>query len=158
MPTPLTIRIDTREQKPLSFPWPHITTVRDTVQVFDYGLQGDAMGFAVEYKARNDLVSSFATKDRRQHELDKVRRAMAAGFPVLVYVSDASYATIDRYPYSRFKSGRITSATIYARLWGLQYRYGVHVCLCGSRVAAARCVVYWLAQRQHAVDLIGKLR
>ena len=79
----ITIRTDTREQKPLSFEGLDVRTVVGTIHTLDYGLEDDHDLFAVEFKRVPDLLGSFTTTEGLSHEIDKIERAL---WTPLVYV------------------------------------------------------------------------
>ncbi|MDD3276923.1 MAG: ERCC4 domain-containing protein [Kiritimatiellales bacterium] len=139
------IRIDTREQCPLAFE--HCATVRGTIPTFDYSLDSDFLSFAIERKSLPDLIQSLAIQKNYIRELNKIRRALAAGFPRLFYVVEANREDIDHFNYSVFASGRIGPAFIFHQLSELEYHYDVHVVFSGDSIGAARDIYRLLKRR-----------
>ncbi|MFA7256429.1 MAG: ERCC4 domain-containing protein [Kiritimatiellales bacterium] len=139
------IRIDTREQTPLEFE--NCATVRGTIAAFDYSIEGDQDFFAIERKSLPDLIQSLAIQKNYIRELNKIRRALAAGFPRLFYVVEANREDIDHFNYSVFASGRIGSAFIFHQLSELEYHYAVHVVFSGDAIGAARDIFRLLKRR-----------
>jgi hypothetical protein len=139
------IRIDTREQTPLEFE--HCATVRGTIGTFDYSLDGDQDCFAIERKSLPDLIQLLAIQKNWIRELQKIRRARAAGFPRLFYVVEANREDIEHFDYSVFTRGRIGAAFIFHQLSELEYIHDVHVVFSGDALGAARDIYRLLKRR-----------
>lgn len=76
--------IDTREQKPLEFP--HLQTVRGTLQTGDYGLQG-LPDWGIERKSVPDMVNSLTgERERFWRELERLRGMQGRGFARLLII------------------------------------------------------------------------
>ena len=130
------IRIDTREQTPLEFE--NVATVRGTISTFDYAIEGDQDSFAVERKSLPDLIQSLAIHKNWIRELKKIRRALAAGFPLIFYVVEANREDIEHFDYSRFKHHRVGPGFIFHQLSELEYIHDVHVIFSGDALSASR--------------------
>lgn len=57
----LHVTVDTREQRPWSFPEAYVSASRGTVPVGDYALAGDEENFAVERKDLDDFLGSISS-------------------------------------------------------------------------------------------------
>jgi ERCC4-type nuclease len=99
---PLTIVIDTREQRPLDFGG-EVPVVRGTLKTGDYGLAGLEDRFAVERKSIDDLFGTIvADRPRFLRELDRSRSLdlfviliEASAGEVLAYTSPESTGISD---------------------------------------------------------------
>ena len=91
---PLTILVDTREQRPLTFS-SDVTVVRATLQEGDYSVAGLEGRVAWERKSVADLVGSLTHgRDRFFAELDRLREYLFAGVIVegaLAEVTSGAY-------------------------------------------------------------------
>lgn len=80
----MTIIVDTREQRPWSFP-PHINVEVGTLKTGDYALKGDETHFAVERKSGDDFVGTISTGWHRFcRELNRMDEAEFAAKTVIV--------------------------------------------------------------------------
>ena len=95
------IRVDTREQHPLDFD--RCAVVRDTIQTFDYAIEGDQLHFAIERKSPPDLIQSLAIQKNYVRELKKIRRARSLQkMSRIFYVIEANREDIEHFDYSIF--------------------------------------------------------
>lgn len=137
---PLSITIDTREQRPFHFPPTSAVVVRGTLRTGDYALTGDA-GFAIERKSFDDFLGTISSGwDRFQRE---VARAREAGFvlPIVVegWLDDCLWTDDgDKVmpPESMFNHPALSSKMILSRVAAL-WQLGACVIPCGSDLAAA---------------------
>lgn len=84
----MTIRIDTREKAPWSFP-PGVSTTVGTVHQGDYAVDGDNT-FAIERKSLQDFRNTVVREwERFKKEL---RRMDLCGFPVKVIIVEGDFA------------------------------------------------------------------
>jgi ERCC4-type nuclease len=84
----LSIIIDTREQRPWSFP-PHLAMVRTgTLRIGDYAIEGDSM-FAIERKSLDDFLGSISTGWERLER--EIWRMDGAGFQARVIIVEGDY-------------------------------------------------------------------
>lgn len=80
----MTIIVDTREQRPWSFP-PHIDVEVGTLKTGDYALKGDEKNFAVERKSGADFVGTISTGWHRFcRELNRMDEAHFVAKAVIV--------------------------------------------------------------------------
>lgn len=148
----LCIRIDTREQTPLSFPGDYCKAARGTVSVFDYCLDGDT-GWAIERKSLEDFVQAVALADSWRRELAKIKKAQSWLLPI-IYVCEFGYCDIDKYDFARFWSGKITPQFIRRRIAELSYNYGVNVAFMGDRETAAYFICTLLKRRKEDIKCV----
>ncbi|MBO4304641.1 MAG: ERCC4 domain-containing protein [Lentisphaeria bacterium] len=95
----MVIVIDTREQRPWSFP-PHIETEIGTLRTGDYALKGDDR-FAIERKSADDFVGTISSGwGRFVRELNRMDEACFAAKTVIVEADFESFCF-------RTESGRI---------------------------------------------------
>ena len=140
------IRIDTREQHPLEFD--RCAVVRDTIQTFDYAIEGDQLHFAVERKSLPDLIQSLAIQKNYVRELKKIRRARALQkMARIFYVVEANREDIEHFDYSIFTGGRVAADFLFHQLSELEYFHDVHVIFSGDALGAARDIHRLLKRR-----------
>ena len=140
--TRLPIRVDTREQHPLKFSSSYVTTIRGTVPVFDYAIEGDQERFTIERKSLSDFIQAVVLGDSWRRELVKIEKARDRLLPV-IYVVEASFLDVATFDYARFRSGHVTPQFVYRRWAELTYIHNVHVVWAGSRqgVEYAICLI-----------------
>lgn len=148
------IRVDTREQCPLPLNFDGVQLVRDTIPVFDYALEGDQDRFAIERKSLSDFVQAVVLQDSYRRELEKIRKAQAAGMTRIYYVVEAYYLGVRTYNYNRFSSGRVHPGLIYKRWRELAYHHGVHVVWADNAEGAAWAVYLLLKSRVEELQLL----
>ncbi len=86
----MTILIDTREQRPWSFP-PNIQTEISTIQTGDYALKGDEKNFAIERKSADDFIGTISVGWHRFCR--EINRMDAAGFAAKVVIVETDFST-----------------------------------------------------------------
>lgn len=86
----MVIIIDTREQRPWSFP-PHINVEIGTLHTGDYALKGDEHNFAVERKSGDDFVGTVSVGWHRF--VKELNRMDAANFVAKVIVVESDFDT-----------------------------------------------------------------
>lgn len=145
----LTIRVDTREQKPLLFNEKYCKCNRGTVDVFDYCLDGDE-GFAIERKSLPDFIQAVVLSKSWIRELNKIIKAREWDLPV-IYVLECNFGDIANYDYSIFTSDNVTSQFVYRRVAQLLYEYNVHVFFAGNREFAAHAICLLLKRRLETI-------
>lgn len=151
----LTIRIDTREQRPLIFIDDNVSSIRSCVHVFDYAVDGDEY-FAVERKSLQDFISSVAMQDNWDREIKKIKRARQAGIEPVYYVVEANFNDIERYPFRKFfKTGKVTAGFIWKRWRTLCYNYRVNVIFAGDEAGAARAIMLILKSRNEELSTMS---
>ena len=80
----MVIVIDTREQRPWSFP-PHIDVETGTLHTGDYAIKGDEANFAVERKSGDDFVATVSSGwPRFCREIKRMEEARFAAKAVIV--------------------------------------------------------------------------
>lgn len=95
----MVIVIDTREQRPWSFP-PDIEVEYGTLRTGDYAIKGDP-GFAIERKSGDDFIGTLSSGwPRFCRELNRMDEA---GFPAKVIVVECDF---EKFCY-RIQQGRI---------------------------------------------------
>lgn len=140
------IRIDTREQCPLTFD--RCATIRATVPTFDYAIEGDHLHFAVERKSLSDLIQSLAIQKNFTRELRKIRRArLLQKMSRIFYVIEANREDIECFDYGRFTRSRVTPQFIFRQLSLLEYLHDVHLIFSGDAIGAARDIYRLLKRR-----------
>ena len=143
------IRVDTREQTPLAFDPERADTVRGTVPVFDYALDGDEAHFAVERKSLADFVGSLIGSAAFDRERGKLVRARAVGMCPLVYVVEAKFADLFRVStYTMFKSASVGPALMMQRWRHFTFIERVNIVWAGDAFHAAHAV-YGLLKIRH---------
>jgi ERCC4-type nuclease len=147
---PMVIRIDTREQTPLTFDSQYILTTRGTVPVFDYALDGDQEAFSVERKSCADYVQAVVLSQSWRRELAKIAKAAARLQPI-IYVLEFGFDALATYDYMQFNSGRVTSQFVYRRTAELVFDHGVTVLFAGSRQGASYAIALILKRRKESL-------
>ena len=138
---PITIRVDTREQSPLAFDPARAVTVRGTVPVFDYALDGDEDNFAVERKSLADFIGAMVMPDAFDRELTKVLKARVVGMAPITYVVEGRWSALFRQStYARFRSKSVGPGLLQQRWRHLQFVERVSVVWACDAVHAAHAV------------------
>lgn len=145
------IVIDTREQRPYSFPeW--VNTCIGTLKTGDYALYGDEC-YAIERKSLDDFLGTiFSQWDRFRRELGRMD---AAGFPSKVIVVEADFESLcwRQTPHGieppHHGHPQITPSQVIGKIAELSFM-GVQVLFCGDRNMAA-AMVYHLLRRRDAM-------
>jgi len=141
MTGPILIRVDTREQTPLAFDPKRAATVRGTVPVFDYALDGDQDNFAVERKSMADFVGSMVMPDAFDREINKILKARATGMSPITYVVEGRWSALFRpSTYARFRSPSVGPGLLQQRWRHLQFVERVSVVWACDAVHAAHAV------------------
>lgn len=148
------ITVDTREQTPLVFAYDGVTVERGTVPVFDYALAGDESHFAVERKSLADFVQAVVLQDSYRRELEKIRKAKAAGMTRVYYVVESHYLGVRSYRYDRFASGRVHPGLVYKRWRELCHQHGVHVVWADDAEGASWAVYLLLKSRAEELRVL----
>ena len=84
----MVIVIDTREQRPWSFP-PDIKVEYGTLKTGDYALKGDESGFAIERKSGDDFIGTISSGWTRFCR--ELNRMDDAGFPAKVIIAECDF-------------------------------------------------------------------
>lgn len=143
-PAPIPIRIDTREQHPLLFDRRYARSVRDTVPIFDYCIDGD-FGYAVERKSVSDCISSFTSGlDAERKKIEKARLVFEPGTPI-TYVVEGAMSDMFQFRWERFP--KATSQWFFSTLATLQVDHGIQFIFCRNRVEASLWVYRLLKTR-----------
>lgn len=107
----LALIVDTREQRPWSFPEEFVELTRGTLNAGDYALDGD--GFAIERKSLADFVGTVvAGWDRFLRELDRMPLTPAR---VIIVEANLSDLTDREYPQGanpKFLMSRVAELTL----------------------------------------------
>ncbi len=148
----LQIRIAGNEQVPLCFNSDYVKTERGIIHTFDYCLENDQDSFAIEWKQKDDFISSLAISKKWLHELAKIMRAREWGLPV-IYVVGMTFEDVAKYDYSIFTSGNVTSQFLYRQIATLIFNYNVHVIFSGSRECGAYAIALLLKRRLESLRL-----
>lgn len=151
----LHIRVAGNEQIPLRFDSDYVKAERGVIHTFDYCLQDDQDNFAIEWKERDDFISSLALQKKWLHELDKIKRAKEWGLPV-IYVVGMTFDDVAKYDYSIFASGNVTSQFLYRQIATLIFNFNVHVVFAGSRNGGAYAVALVLKRRFESLRVKNK--
>jgi ERCC4-type nuclease len=151
----LQIRIAGNEQVPLCFNSDYVKTERGVIHTFDYCLENDQDSFAIEWKQKDDFISSLALQKKWIHELDKIKRAKEWGLPI-IYVVGMTFEDVAKYDYSIFTSGNVTSQFLYRQIATLIFNYNVHVVFAGSREGGAYAVALLLKRRKESLRMNSK--
>lgn len=153
----LCIRVAGNEQKPLDFNnSDYVKAECGVIHTFDYCLQNDQDNFAVEWKEKDDFISSLALSKKWLHELEKIKRAREWGLPV-IYVVGMNFDDIAKYDYSIFSSGHVTSQYLYRRVSEMIFEFNVHIIFAGGRQGGAYAVALIL-KRRHEVIRLNELK
>ncbi len=150
----LTICFAGNEKIPLVFEGEYVKADKAVLPTFDYALADDQENFAIEWKERDDFISSLALSKKWIHELAKITRAREWDLPI-IYVVGINFDDIATYDYSIFTSGRVTSQYIYRRVAELVFEYNVHVFFAGSRSGASYAIALLLKRRKEMLKLEG---
>lgn len=130
MKDPVTIIIDTREQRPFAFSAPRVTTIRRALPSGDYSLEGFEDRVAVERKTLDDLVRSLIrSRERFLREIRRLERFEAA-----CVVVEADWADIAE---RRYNGGAHPSA-VFGAILSLIVDHGVPVYFLSNRQIACR--------------------
>jgi len=151
----LHIRVAGNEQVPLRFQSYYVKTETGVIHTFDYCLQNDQDNFAIEWKERDDFISSLALQKKWVHELHKIERAKEWGLPI-IYVVGMTFDDVAKYDYSIFTSGNVTSQFLYRQIATMIFNYNVHVIFAGSREGGAYAVALILKRRLESLRLKTK--
>lgn len=146
------ITIDTREQRPWSFP-EFVETEIGTLQTGDYAIKGDA-GFAIERKSVDDFAGTISTGWPRFCR--EIRRMDDAGFPAKVIIVEADFSEF----CFRAMAGEILPPVhehvqllpqfIMKRVAELTMR-GCSVLFCGSAALASNMALKIFIEREKAI-------
>ena len=156
MYSPLKITIDTREQRPWSFPEHSTVATRGTIKVGDYSLTGDEDLFSVERKSLDDFVGSISTTwDQFRVRFVKMKEA---NWPAMVCIVESDFIDTcfkdvsDKIEPPPHNHPRITPQFIRARIAELSY-YGAGILFAGTPdLASALC---WRVLYERQCDLDG---
>ena len=147
---PLRITIDTREQRPWSFPPERASAEIGTLRTGDYALAGDEC-FAVERKSLDDSVGTISSGwDRFQRELDRMEH-----FPAKIVIVEGSFSELvfsgegDRMIEPAHQHYNITPAFAMKRLGQLLYQ-GVAVVFAENPEYSAAVCLSVLKERRTA--------
>ncbi|HMM37905.1 MAG TPA: ERCC4 domain-containing protein [Desulfovibrio sp.] len=135
---PLSIVVDSREQRPYGFEKYQAQTVPGTLATGDYSLVGLEARVAVERKSLSDLVACLG-RDRERFERELRRAAALDRFAVVV---EASMEDVAR---GRYRS-RIKPHSALQSVLAFQVRYGTPFIWAGSREGGEYCA-YWFLQK-----------
>jgi hypothetical protein len=153
----LDITIDTREQRPWSFPEESTRVARGTITVGDYALRGDERSYAIERKSLDDFVGSISSSwDQNRVRYLKMKQA---AWPSMVCIVEADFvSTCFGYDASgamttpNHNHPKISPQFIRARIAELSY-YGAGILFAGSpELASALC---WRILYERKCDLDG---
>ncbi len=123
----ITIKIDTREQRPYSFTLP---TETGTLSIGDYSIRGLEDLVAIERKELNDLISCLAQdRERFEKELFKGR--------ALEYFAIVIEGTLEDLAQGRYQSKMHPKSAIQS-LIAFSIRYRLPIWFCSSREYAGR--------------------
>ena len=127
MNEPLTLKIDSREQRPYKFDLPVVVGKLDQG---DYSLVGFESRVGIERKSLNDLISSLSFgRDRFQRELQRG--------PEMPYFALICECSMDDILRGRYRS-RMTPASVLGSLEAYSVRFGLPVFYCGNRESGQR--------------------
>ena len=146
------ITIDTREQRPWSFP-AFVNTEAGALRTGDYALKNDA-GFAIERKSADDFAGTISTGWARFCR--ELKRMDDAGFPAKVIIVEAE---LEEFCF-RCMAGEIIPPThehiqlqpqfIMKRVAELTMR-GCSVLFCGNAEFASNMALKILIEREKAI-------
>lgn len=144
MPDKLHIIIDTREQRPWSFP-PYLAYCeRGTLTTGDYALYGDGDNFAIERKSLDDFVQTVGREwDRFLREINRMR-----SWPAQIVIVEANLIDIVNQSYN----GALPPSFICKRIAQLAMQ-GVCVLFCGDVECAAGMAYKLLKERARQKEL-----
>jgi len=150
----LTIRVANNEQKPLDFDVRYAKAGRGLIHIFDYAVEGDQDGFAIERKSLADFVQAVVLSDSWRRELAKIEKAKLWNLPI-IYILEFEFFDIADYNYSVFTNDNVKSQFVYRRVGELIYNHNVHVVFAGSREGAAYAICLLLKRRKESLKLKG---
>ncbi len=145
LPTPYTVVIDTREQRPFAFASPlrrarqqrtyTVQTTTSTLKSGDYSLAGFESRIAVERKSISDLFSTLAAgRSRFQRELERLSE-----FTFSAIVVEAEWGTILTSPPPH---SRLPPRTLFMTVVSWQQKFPrVHWWFLPSREVAEACTI-----------------
>lgn len=127
------VKIDTREQRPYSFPdgWP---VMKATLKTGDMTLLGHEDVFVIERKSLNDLVGCIFT-DRFRRELERLREYKHAFLAI-----EASIYKIENMLEKICPQSKAKPASVIGFLQSVPLLYGVHVLFLDDRKTAEKYV------------------
>jgi len=138
---PLTIIVDTREQRPWTFENYNVTVTRACLRSGDYSLAGHEHEIALERKSLDDLVQSLSHgRDRFERE---VERLSAMSFAAVLVEASAQDVVMQKYKSEMLPQSVLQSA------YSWMVRYKVPVLWCGSR-KHAEYTAFGLLQKYQA--------
>lgn len=142
-PEPLTIVVDSREQRPWTFGGYPVAVVRAGLRSGDYSLAGHEGEIALERKSLDDLVQSLSHgRDRFERE---VERLSAMSFAAVLVEASAQDVVERKYKSEMLPQSVLQSAFAW------MVRYKVPVLWCGSRPHAEYTAFGLLAKfKRHA--------
>lgn len=126
----MTILVDSREQKPLSFTFP---SMRATLPTGDYSIQGYENRVAVERKEVNDLVSCLKGENRARFERELVRGQSLEFFCL---VAECSLEDLAQHRYR----SKMEPKSVIQSLFAFSVRYRLPIFFCHNRQYAARTI------------------
>lgn len=137
----ITIIIDSREQRPLTFILPTVVGKLDTG---DYSVEGLEKKIAIERKTINDLIGCLCnSRARFEREL---QRGMALKYFALVVE-----ASMDDLVCGRFRS-RMTPNSVIQSLLAFSVRYRLPIFFCTNRALACQVVESLLTRYAHEIE------
>jgi len=138
-PAPLTIVIDTREQRPLDFS-PAVATVRATLKTGDYSVLGLEDRVCIERKSLDDLAGTIIEKFRDENEGRENRflRELAR-MRAYEYASIMVEGTWSDVMEKKYKS-EVHPHSIIGALMSFKIKFGVPAILSGSRTMSAHLI------------------
>ncbi len=129
-----TIRIDTREQRPWSFPPHQAAVVRGTVPAGDYALDGDQEHYAIERKNLDDFIGSISST------WDQLTARFSDTMRIIIIEGDYRQCLFDEGREPQHNHPRIQPAFVQKRIAELMYHYQAQVFFAGrAEYAAALC-------------------
>lgn len=141
----LTVVVDTREQRPWSFP--DLQTVVQKLDAGDYSFRGGESSCAIERKSLDDYVQSVTHgRERFMREIDRL-----AGLDNAAVLVEADPSDLWRESYQ----SRATPQSLWASALAITSDHGVPVLFCGGR-KHAQWSCLWLLRRWQQEALTGQ--
>lgn len=136
--------VDTREQRPYTFPTP---SVRGTLPSGDYSIRGFETRIAVERKRPTELFHCFgADRDRFRREY---QRLAGYDYAAVVIEGDLASCAVLQDPYSQVSPHAVINSLLK---W--DQRYGVRPLFAGNR-EMAQTMTYRILQHFFSLTLEG---
>lgn len=136
------LAVDTREQKPLAFAWPHCPA---TLSTGDYSIVGFTDDVTIERKSLADLVHTVIHDQERFKQ--ELKRLQTFSFKCIVIESDL------RALFRKSYWGKANPMSVMGLILSYMIDYDIPVLFCSTREIAAKVIVSFLKRVYHRLIL-----